>query len=151
MDTDHQGEIYGAMGGSNEHETLLPTTYAPLDWRTHPIDTVQGPQGWGPFRGAWSPVDFASSATSVSGGSGINQTWLSGDNVALTAPDYTLMTVFPDRSGALVNNTLQQAVGAANGQVEGKIYSSTISNGASSASASSATFLTRLKSALGGK
>ena len=150
MDTDHNGEIYGAMGGSNEHETLLPTTYAPLPWQSHPIDTVQGPQGWGAFNGPWTPRDFLSSTAMASGGSGISSSWIQGDNTVFTAPPYQTMTVFPDRSGGFVNNQLQQALGSVNGQTDGKIYSSTMSNGTSNAVASSATFLSRLRSALGG-
>lgn len=150
-DTDHDGEIYGAMGGSNEHEILLPLTYEALPWRTHAIDIAHGPQGWGPFTGPWMPMDFQSPATMMGGGSGINQSWTQGDNSLDHAPGYDVETVFPDRSGSLVNNVLQKLTGAANNVAsKDTLYSSTISNGTESTATSSAAFMNRLRAALGG-
>ncbi len=148
-DTDHNGEVYGAMGGGAENETLLPLTYEALPWRTHPIDIAHGPQGWGPFNGAWTPLDFQSPATMLGGGSGINQYWTQGDNETLIAPPYAVETVFPDRSGSLVNNILSHLTGSENGDTSGKAYSSTISNGTTTGTLPSS-FMARLRSALGG-
>lgn len=149
-DTDHNGEIFGAMGGSNEHEQLLPLTYEALPWRTHAIDIAHGPQGWGPFRGPWTPLDFQTPATMLGGGSGINQYWTQGDNSLDHAPGYAVETVFPDRSGSLVNNVLAKLTGSENGVDDGKSYSSTISNGTITGTGTSASFMNRLRSALGG-
>ncbi len=150
-DSDHNGDIFGAMGGSNEHETLLPLTYDALPWRTHPIDIAYGPQGWGPFKGAWTPLDFQAPVTMMGGGSGINIHWTQGDNSIEVAPPYAVETVFPDRSGSFVNNVLTALTGPENGVAPGKNYSSTISNGTVSGSAVSSSFMNRLRSALGGE
>lgn len=92
-------------------------TYSPLPWQTHTNDLVQQSQGWGPFHGAWSPWDFESAKDSQSGGSGIDITWLKGDNEVSYAPSYAVLSLMQDKSIDLVNNqgfvaTLLQAADA---------------------------------------
>lgn len=80
--------------------------FAPLPLETHPIDTVEQSQGWGPFAGYYSPLDFMSARDIVAPG-GIDITWLSGDNAATVhqPPNYHVLTIMNDRSVNLVGNT----------------------------------------------
>lgn len=98
-------------------------TYAPLPWDTHPIDTVTGSQGWGPFEGPWTPQDFISPFW------GIDITWAAGDNATTYSPPYDILTLQEDPSLDFVSNssllaTLERAVSGVTQR-----FTSTISNG----------------------
>lgn len=98
-------------------------TFAPLPYETHPIDTYEGPQGWGPFNGAWTPWDWMDPADEISDvyGSGESNEWMFG-------PSYDLLTLFGDDSLDFVNNTSYDAVAAQNTEEQQLAYTSTIAN-----------------------
>lgn len=77
--------------------------YYPFDWQTHPIDCVQQSQGWGPMAGPYTPFNFPSVAMSMGNG-GIDITYNAGDNQNRYGVPFATMTIFADRSTALVNN-----------------------------------------------
>ena len=123
-----------------ELPVLRPLTFAPLPYDTHPIDTYQGPQGWGPFYGPWTPWDFRDPAASVSYeyGNGESNDWQ-------FAPDYDVYTVFADHSLDLAwntsyDNSMQQAE-----DERSKSRTSTIANVVAQSGPS---FFTRLRDAL---
>lgn len=97
-----QAAIYAAGAGVTEQQQHL--NYAPLPWQTHPIDQAFGSQGWGPMDGPYSPLDFVSAKDSQSGGSGIDITWLKGDNSTSFAPTYATLSLLSDKSIDLVAN-----------------------------------------------
>jgi hypothetical protein len=79
-----------------------PLTYAPWDFATHPIDTApEQPQGWGPFSGPWMPVDYRDPSQSI------DILWTQGDNSVnrSVSPGYDELSLFDDRSIALVFNS----------------------------------------------
>lgn len=100
MDNDIE---YPAGGGMVEQFHSL--TYQPLPYLTHPIDTAIGPQGWGPFHGAYRPWDFESANDTQAPG-GIDIFWTQGDNVSVRdyAPSYDVLTLMSDKSLDLVDN-----------------------------------------------
>lgn len=106
-----------------ELPTLRPLTFAPFPFQTHPIDTYDGPQGWGPFYGPWTPWDFHDPAAQIAYtyGHGESNDWE-------FAPPYEITTLFQDRSLEWVFNTSYD-VEAQNAEAEAEIqYTSTISN-----------------------
>ena len=120
-------------------------TYKPLPWETHPIDTAElQPHGWGPFKGAWMPLDFAGVAA------GIDQTWLKGDNRTTIAPPYALVTLFEDPSLHLVNNRLEALVGSQPSTTPvARTFSSTISNNIGTDEADASTKLSTASATIG--
>lgn len=98
-------------------------TFAPLPYETHPIDTYEGPQGWGPFNGAWTPWDWMDPADDISDhyGSGESNEWQ-------FAPPYDMLTLFGDDSLDFVNNTSYAAVAQQTAQENDLAYTSTIAN-----------------------
>lgn len=70
---------------------LEEVEYGELPYITHPIDTVTGRQGWGPFTGPWTPWDWMDPADDIS------DSW-SGSNDWQVALPYDLLTVFGDNS-----------------------------------------------------
>lgn len=78
-------------------------TYSALPWQTHPIDIASGSQGWGPFKGPWTPLDFASPAMAMGNG-GIDITYNSGDNRVRLSPPYQVATIYRDNATSFVNN-----------------------------------------------
>ena len=100
-------------------------TYRPWDVQSHPIDLAEGPQGWGPFDGPYSPKDYLD-PTAYMGMSGINIGYNTLPYVTDHGPGYHDITIFPDRSTASVNNVLVQAVNAETTRPVS--YSSTIAN-----------------------
>ena len=129
-------------------------TYRALDVQSHPIDTVEGPQGWGPFDGPYSPRDYLCPQTQMAM-SGINVGYNLKTDITDHAPGYHDITVFTDRSTASVNNALEQARNDETVQA-GSIYSSTISNTITRAKevtgqgGNMADMISKLKSAVGG-
>ena len=124
-----------------EEGTLRALTFGSLPYDTHPIDTYDGPQGFGPFWGPWTPIDFADPAASVAYmyGHGESNDWE-------FAPDYDIITVFSDHSLDFAWNTSYD-VGAMNAQDEAQqSYNSTIANVVPNPNASS--FISRLRDAL---
>lgn len=108
------------------HEVMRKTTYAPLPWETHPIDTVVGPQGWGPFEGPYSPKDYLPQGN-CAGISGLDIGYNKDPFLPDHGPGYSEVTIFTDRSTDLVNGVLTNAQN--NGaQHANPAYSSTISN-----------------------
>jgi len=132
--------------------TARKLAYAPLPWDTHPIDLAFGPQGWGPFAGPYTPLDFRDVAGSI-GISGISNGYnLNAFNSADHGPGYHDITLFHDPSLDRVNAVLSKLSGAP-GKTPGATYSNTISNGWENAQAQSkttrgATLLASLKSSL---
>lgn len=98
-------------------------TFAPLPYETHPIDTYEGPQGWGPFNGAWTPIDWDDPADMISYeyGSGESNDWE-------FAPPYDMLTLFGDDSLDFVNNTSYAAVAQQRVEEDNLAYTSTIAN-----------------------
>lgn len=90
--------------GSGMEVVQRHITYAPFDWATHPIDTVQQSQGWGPMAFPYTPINFESAKDSQTGGSGLDITWFKGDNTTDRAPTYAVLTLMNDKSLSLVNN-----------------------------------------------
>jgi hypothetical protein len=113
------------------NEQLIPLTYSPLPWNTHPIDISNGPNGWGPFHGPWTPQDFWSPYW------GIDATWLHGDNAIFFSPGYGNLTVYEDSSIDFVANT--SALVELQRQVESmsQSFANTMANGSSQDSAPS--------------
>jgi hypothetical protein len=112
-------------------ENLVPLRYAPMPWETHPIDTSNGPNGWGPFQGPWTPQDFWSPYW------GIDATWLLGDNAIYFSPGYGNLTVYEDSSIDFVANSsylvdLERGV-----QNYAQSFANTMANGSSQDSAPS--------------
>jgi len=99
-------------------------SYQALPWDTHPIDTVHGPQGWGPMNGPYTPFNFPELVTNMANG-GIDITWSAGSNLTMLAPPYGVTTIFTDNSTALVNAQLAAINDEA---AKSRGYSSTISN-----------------------
>jgi hypothetical protein len=117
-------DFYPRRSDAEPTERMEHLTYAPLPWETHPIDTVTGIQGWGPFQGPYTPFNFPELVTGMAQG-GIDITWNQGNNNTAIAPGYAVGTIQMDNSLALVNNRLAQM------QVDASAtrnYSSTISN-----------------------
>lgn len=83
-----------------ELPTLRDLHFAPLPYQTHPIDLYDGPQGWGPFYGPWTPWDFRDPAASIAYtyGHGESNDWQ-------FAPPYDVITVFADPSLNWAGNT----------------------------------------------
>lgn len=106
-----------------ELPTLRPLTFAPLPYETHPIDTYDGPQGWGPFYGPWTPWDFRDPAADISFvyGSGESNEWTH-------APAYDVMTLFSDNSLDYVYNTSYDAEVQASEADRQRAYTSTAAN-----------------------
>lgn len=147
-----QNHDQGMVAPVPEHhaETL---TYAPLPWQTHPIDTVTGSQGWGPFNGPYTPWNFPDPATFMAGGAGIDATWMSGDNRSVVdySPPYDILTLQVDNSTSFVNNVLKNLNGSDTDPT--RLYGSTISNAPNAnpvGAPTPNTFRTRLKALLGG-
>ena len=106
-----------------EIPTLRSLTFGSLPYDTHPIDTYDGPQGWGPFYGPWTPWDFRDPAADISYvyGSGESNDWQ-------FAPDYDVITLFADHSLDYVANSSWD-VAAQNSEDEQRTsYTSTIAN-----------------------
>lgn len=129
------------MPPMRENPVLRQLTYAPLPYETHPIDLYDGPQGWGPFNGPWTPWDFLDPSASVSDG-------YDGDNEWRFAPPYELLTVFGDRSIDFVNNTSYDVNAQQMMAQEEQSYTSTIANVIPNPNRGN--FLKALKSALSG-
>lgn len=143
------------MGGQPIWKRL---TYRPWDVQSHPIDLVEGPQGWGPFDGPYTPKDYLSPATMM-GMSGINIGYNVQAFVTDHGPGYHDITVFPDRSTSSVNNVLVKAANDQTpGMTPGVTYTSTIANSlnraretqSSTNTSGVADLLTRLRNAVGG-
>jgi len=123
--------------------TIRDLRFAPLPLATHPIDLYDGPQGWGPFYGPWTPWDFRDPASSISDHYGMGES-----NDWQFAPPYDIITVFHDPSLDWVYNTSYD-VSAEHAQAADEIqYSSTISN---QVPAHTGGFLQRLASVLRGE
>lgn len=73
--------------------TIRPLEFGSFDWQTHPIDTYDGPQGWGPFYGPWTPWDFRDPAADLAFTYGMGES-----NEWQFAPDYDVITLFADAS-----------------------------------------------------
>jgi hypothetical protein len=112
-------------------EELIPLRYAPLPWETHPIDTSNGPNGWGPFHGPWTPQDFWSPYW------GIDATWDLGDNAIWFAPGYGNLTVYEDSSIDFVANTSYLVDMQRQVQNVSQSFANTMANGSSQDSAPS--------------
>lgn len=94
-----QGQSSGASWQTDVTPTQLrQVAYHPLPFLTHPIDTVTGRQGWGPFAGPWQPVQFADPTQNISVAYSGSNTWRYG-------PGYDNTTLFEDRSLASTNNS----------------------------------------------
>lgn len=126
-----------------ELPTLRNLTYAPLPYDTHPIDTYDGPQGWGPFYGPWTPFDFPDLAADIAYtyGHGESNDWL-------FAPPYDVVTVFGDRSLEFDWNTSYDAAMTQAQEERQQSYTSTIANVIPNASQSS--LLSKLREVLQG-
>lgn len=91
-----------SQGGSTEQ--LDHIEYGSLPYATHPIDTVTGYQGFGPFDGPYTPWDFADSQDIAAPG-GVNVYWTTqGDNRTDYAPPYAVITAMQDRSLDFASN-----------------------------------------------
>lgn len=85
-------------------ECLERIEYAPLPYNTHPIDTVTGYQGFGPFDGPYTPWNFPDSQDIAAPG-GVNIYWTEqGSNKVDFAPPYAVLTAMTDRSIEFANN-----------------------------------------------
>lgn len=103
--------------------TIRPLTYGSFDWATHPIDTYDGPQGWGPFYGPWTPWDFRDPAADLAYTYGMGES-----NEWQFAPDYDVITLFADHSlNYDWNTTYDTAMEAARDEQQTS-YTSTIAN-----------------------
>ncbi len=102
---------------------LRELTYGSLDWVTHPIDLYDGPQGWGPFNGPWTPIDFADPAADISYmyGSGESNDWE-------FAPPYDVISVFADHSLDFAWNTSYDVAAERAAKERAQEYNSTIAN-----------------------
>ena len=129
-------------------------TYAPLPYDTHPIDTTPSQQqGYGPFTGPYTPLDFRDVAGSI-GLSGISNGYnLAVFNLADHGPGYHDITLFSDPSLDRVNAVLTKLNNDGNKQ-PGMSYSNTIANGVvptqSGATAAITSLKSRIAAALGG-
>ena len=129
--------------------------YEPLPYDTHPIDLAYGEQGWGPFKGPYTPLDFLDVANHI-GLSGLNIGYnLAAFNAADHGPGYHDITLFSDTSLDRVNATLTKLANDESTQANQR-YSNTISNGytapKSGAQATASALRSRIASALvGGK
>lgn len=112
--------------------------YQSLPYITHPIDIVIGHQGWGPFNGPWSPIDFFDPAADISIGYG------AASNAWQFTPRYTY-SIFGDPSLDYVDNAAALNAVSRGSEVYGQ--SSTIGNVLGQSS--SAGLLARIRSALG--
>lgn len=95
--------LQGQAGGASWQDDVIPTqleqvAYGSLPFYTHPIDTVTGRQGWGPFAGAWQPVQFIDPAQNIS------VAW-TGTVKDRFGPGYDNTTLFEDRSLSSADNT----------------------------------------------
>lgn len=115
--------------------------FAPLPWETHPIDLYQGPQGWGPFNGAWTPWDWMDPADDIAYTYGHGET-----NEWQFAPPYQTLTLFDDSSLDFVNNTSYAAVAQQAQADQETAYTSTIANVVSRPPS----MLSRLRAAMNG-
>lgn len=124
-----------------ETPVLRNLTFAPLPWQTHPIDLYDGPQGWGPFTGPWTPWDWHDPADAIAYtyGHGESNEWQ-------FAPDYDIITVFGDPSLDWAWNTSYDAVAEQDAADSQMAYTSTIAN----VVAPSPSLLDRFRSAIGG-
>lgn len=106
-----------------EKPVLRQLTFAPLPLQTHPIDTYDGPQGWGPFNGAWTPWDWHDPAVHISDryGSGESNEWE-------FAPPYDVITLFSDHSLSYVNNTSYALEVQRDKEEQDRAYTSTAAN-----------------------
>jgi hypothetical protein len=138
------------------HAVWKKLTYRSWDVQSHPIDLAEGPQGWGPFDGPYTPKDYLDPVAFM-GMSGISV----GYNVeALTVdhgPGYHDITIFPDRSTESVNNALVKAINNETvGSSPSTSYTSTISNSmarvreTTGGASKVGDLLTRLKTAVAG-
>jgi hypothetical protein len=106
-----------------EMPTIRPLTFGSFDWATHPIDTYDGPQGWGPFYGPWTPWDFRDPAADIAFSYGMGES-----NEWQFAPDYDVITLFGDSSLDYVNNTSYDTAMAQEQADRQTSYNSTIAN-----------------------
>lgn len=79
---------------------LKRLVYGSLPINNHPIDTYEDDHGFGPFRSAFAPWEFADPASDV------NQTWSAGSNLWGYSPPAVELTLFSDPSGDRVNQIL---------------------------------------------
>jgi hypothetical protein len=106
-----------------EMPTIRPLSYGSLDWVTHPIDLYDGPQGWGPFYGPWTPWDFRDPAADIAFSYGMGES-----NEWQFAPPYDVITVFGDPALEWVNNTSYDSAMAQAQEERQTSYNSTIAN-----------------------
>lgn len=120
--------VVTVLGG--DHAEIVPLTFASLPYASHPIDIAYGSQGWGPFAGQWTPLDFASAKDAQVIG-GIDITWLQGDNrsVVSFSPSYDVLTLMQDKSLDLVNNPGNAQALQNSQQSQTNVNSSTVTNG----------------------
>lgn len=89
---------YRQQNGAGGAMYLTPLTFAPLPFATHPIDTANQPQGFGPFSGPWQPEDYRG-AKDVSAGGELNITWYATSaSSPMTVAPSTVLTIAQDRS-----------------------------------------------------
>ncbi len=124
-------------------EVLRNLTYEELPYDSHPIDIAHGSQGWGPFRGPYTPLNFDSVFDPIDIG------YEHGDNRIRIGPGYQDLTVFMDPSQDRVSNasflaTIQQAAAQ-----EGGGYSNTIANGYQAGDAVPSSRLDKLRKIIG--
>lgn len=96
------------MAGAPPMEVVAGLSFEPFPLQTHTNDVVHGPQGWGPFRGPWTPLDFPSLAMTMGGGSGIDITYDKGNNdwrVGPTGSGQGGISLFRDRATNSVANS----------------------------------------------
>ena len=125
-----------------ELPTIRQLTFAPLPYDTHPIDTYDGPQGWGPFYGAWTPWDFRDPAADIAYtyGHGESNEWQ-------FSPDYDVITLFADHSLEWDWNTSYDSAATQQFDEQQRAYTSTAANAIAPRGPS---MLSKLRDALSG-
>jgi hypothetical protein len=124
-----------------EMPTMRNLTFGSWDYATHPIDTYDGPQGWGPFYGPWTPWDFRDPAADIAFSYGMGES-----NEWQFAPDYDVITLFGDPSLEFVNNTAYDMMAGQAQDERQTSFNSTIANVVPNEGNTS--FLNRLQSLL---